>query len=108
MSKSYQATAPNPSDEFVPKSFIIFCLDQESNIAFEASWGDSVEDVKKFGILLLKITSGEFNNMILEQLKEQAKDIENGNKKFLALQKVIKDAQAPSELVIDPANVELN
>jgi len=46
--------------------------------------------------------------MILEQLKEQAKDIENGNKKFLALQKVIKDAQAPSELVIDPANVELN
>ena len=46
--------------------------------------------------------------MILQQLKEQAKEIENGNKKFLALQKIIKDSQMPSELVIDPANVELN
>ncbi len=108
MSKSHQATPPNPSDEFVPKSFIIFCLDEESNIAFEASWGESIEDVKKFAILLTKITNGEFNEMVLQQLKEQAKQIENGNKKFLALQKIIKDSQMPSELVIDPANVELN
>jgi hypothetical protein len=108
MSKSYQATPQNPSDEFVPKSFIIFCLDQENNIAFEASWGESIDDVKKFAVLLSKVTSGDFNNMMLEQLKEQAKGIENGNKKFLALQKIVKDSQMPSELVIDPANVELN
>lgn len=108
MAKSYQVPAQEPSDNFSPESFVIFCLDAEGNVAFEASWGNSIEDVKKFGALLSNVTSGEFNAIILEQLKEQSKTLQNGMKKFNVLQKIINNSEKPSDLVIDPTEVELN
>lgn len=108
MAKSYQVPPQEPSDNFNPESFVIFCLDAEGNVAFEASWGNTIDDVKKFGALLSNITNGEFNSIILEQLKDQAKTLENGMKKFNVLQKIINASQKPSDLVIDPTEVELN
>jgi hypothetical protein len=100
---------PLSSDEsFAPKSFIILCVDEDDSIAFEASWGDSLEDVKKFASLVSNLTNGEFNKMITDQLKLQSKDIVDGKKKFAAFNKIYNDSKVPSNLVIDPTEVELN
>ena len=111
MVKSQLSQHQNPSDEeeaFKPKSFMIFCLDEEGNIAFEASWGDSLEDVKKFAILYKKISSGEFDAMVLDQLKQQSKTITDGSKKYSTFSKAFKELNKPQNLVIDPTEVELN
>jgi len=54
MSKSSPEAPLNTSDEnnFSPKSFVIFCLDEQGNVAFEASWGETQEDIKKFAALM--------------------------------------------------------
>lgn len=108
MVKSYQPIAQEPSDSFNPESFVIFCLDANGDVALEASWGNTLEDVKKFAILLSNITNGEFNAVILNQLKEQSKNLPNGIKKFSVLQKIINSSEKSSDLVIDPTEVELN
>jgi hypothetical protein len=108
MSKSSPEAPLNTSDEnnFSPKSFVIFCLDEQGNVAFEASWGETQEDIKKFAALMNKINKGTFENMILEQLKIQAK--ENSQPKELAMfNKAYKDLKKPKNLVVDPTNVEL-
>lgn len=100
---------PHSSDEsFTPNSFIILCIDADGNIAFEASWGDSIDDVKKFASLISNLTNGEFNKMISDQLKLQSKDIADGKKKFSTFNKIYNESKIPSNLVIDPTEVELN
>jgi hypothetical protein len=83
-------------------------LDEDGNIAFEASWGETTEDIKKFATLLKKVSSGDFDTMILEQLKNQSKNIEDGAKKFALFSKSFKELNKPSNVVIDPTEVELN
>jgi hypothetical protein len=87
---------------------MIFCLDEEGSVAFEASWGDTIDDVKKFAALANSVTNGDFNKMIEEQLKLQSKDEPDGRKKFSAFSKIYSEAKSPSNLVIDPTRVELN
>ena len=65
MSNVSQSPQEDSTEEFLPKSFIIFCLDTEDNVVFEASWGEEIEDIKKFSVLLHKIKSGDFDKMIL-------------------------------------------
>jgi hypothetical protein len=108
MSNQSQVTDHNSDDSFSPKSFIIFCLDDQGDVAFEASWGDTIDDVKKFASLMSSVTNGEFNKMIEDQLKIQAKDITDGKKKFSAFSKIYSESKTPSNLVIDPTQVELN
>jgi len=105
MSKSFQEEVPSSSDNFSPKSFLIFCLDDEGNVAFEASWGESSEDIQKFAALLHKINTGAFDKMIVEQLKTQSK--EKGDlKNYNIFNKAYKINS--KDLVVDPTNVELN
>jgi hypothetical protein len=96
------------TEDFTPQSFIIFCLDSDGSVAFEVSWGDTIEEIKKFTLLLHKATTGEFNELISEQLKIQSKNIENGLKKFNAFSKTFNELSSPLSLVIDPTNVELS
>jgi hypothetical protein len=96
------------SNEFSPKSFVIFCLDEESNIAFEASWGETTEEIKRFAIMLHQINSGKLAKLVLDQLKVQSKEIDGGTKKYNQFVKLYSDLDSPSSLVIDPTNVELN
>lgn len=103
-----QETQSSSDENFSPTSFLIFCLDEEGNVAFEASWGENIEDVKKFAALISSLTNGDFNKMIEEQLKLQSKDIPDGKKKFSAFNKIYSDSKSPSNLVIDPTRVELN
>lgn len=106
--KSSQELSPETDSDFTPKSFVIFCLDQDGNIAFEASWGNTNEDIKKFAVLLQQINSGEFENDVLVQLKEQSLTIKNGTKQFGLFSKNYKQLNSISDLVIDPTEVELN
>ena len=111
MSKSSQATPPNHSDdEFVPASFVIFCLDSEGSVAFEASWGNSTAEIKKFAGLVKKINNGEFENLIIEQLKEQSKENTKSSKNYTTFNKYYSqlNGSSLSDLVIDPTEVELN
>jgi len=108
MSNQSQVTDPSSDDNFSPTSFIIFCLDEQGDVAFEASWGDTMDDVKKFASLMSSVTNGEFNKMIEAQLKLQSKDIVDGKKKFTAFSKIYSESKVPSNLVIDPTQVELN
>lgn len=109
MSNVSQATLDGSDEsDFLPKSFIIFCLDEEGNVAFESSWGDTDSDIKKFAALLSKINSGTFEKMIIDQLKQQSKTQENGSKNYSIFNKTYKGLTKPSDLVVDPTNVELN
>jgi hypothetical protein len=108
MSNQSQVTDHSSDESFSPKSFIIFCLDEQGDVAFEASWGDTIDDVKKFAALMSSVTNGEFNKMIETQLKLQSKDIADGKKKFTAFSKIYSESKTPSNLVIDPTQVELN
>jgi hypothetical protein len=108
MSNVSQNTQEDSTDEFSPKSFVIFCLDDDDNVAFEASWGQEIEDIKKFAFLLHKVKSGDFDKMILDQLKLQSKDVPNGNKKYTAFIKAYNELDSPLSLVVDPTKVELN
>ena len=107
MQKSFPQDQQGASDDFKPNSFIIFCLDEAGNVGFEASWGNSISDVKKFAALLSKIVDGNFTELILSQLKEQSEGVKNGNKKY----DIIKNAiykKNNIDLVISPLNVEIN
>lgn len=95
-------------EEFHPKSFIIFCLDEEGSIAFEASWGNTAEDIRNFANLLYKVNNGDFDSVIIQQLKDQSKTEINGIKNFSLFSKLYKSLINPSALVIDPTEVELN
>ena len=108
MSNVSVETQEDSEEEFTPKSFIIFCLDDDGNVAFETSWGDTIEDIKKFAVLLSKVNDGQFEKMILEQLKIQSKEKVNGSKQYYAFNKSYKELQKPTDLDIDPTNVELN
>lgn len=108
MSNVSQSSQEDSTEEFLPISFIIFCLDTEDNVVFEASWGEEIEDIKKFSVLLHKIKSGDFDKMILDQLKIQSKEISNGSKKYTAFLKAYNELDAPLSLVVDPTKVELN
>lgn len=110
MAKSSHAPPPNPSDEedFKPKSFVIFCLDEQGDMAFEASWGDTLGDVKNFAELLKKIFNGELDDAVVSQIKEQSKTISDGSKKYSIFAKTYKNLNKPLDLVIDPTEVELN
>jgi len=108
MSNQSQETLLSSDEPFLPKSFMFFCIDNEGSVAFEASWGDTIEDVKQFATLVSNITNGDFNKMIEEQLKLQSKDMPDGKKKFSAFHKVYSESKSPSNLVIDPTRVELN
>ena len=107
MSKSSPEQPPIASDEapFSPKSFVIFCLDEDGNVAFEASWGETEQDIKKFATLLNKVNSGAFDKMIVDQLKLQSKE-KNDMKSFTIFNKAYKISS--KDLVVDPTNVELS
>jgi hypothetical protein len=96
------------SDDFQPKSFFIACLDKDGNVGIEGSWGDSMEDVKKFATLLKRLTNGDFSDIILSQFKEQSKNVNNGNRKYTAFANIMKKKAKIEDLVISPTEVEVN
>jgi hypothetical protein len=102
-----KSQSPDQGD-FHPKSFVIFCVDHDDNIALDLSWGENLIDIKNFAQLLSKITSGDFNSLILQQLKEQSKSINDGNRKYSAFDKEFKSNKSSVDLVVDPTQVELN
>lgn len=96
-------------DSFNPKSFIIFCLDDNGDIGLDLSWGDSHADIKKFAQMISSCTSGKLNEAILEYVKSKSEEIPNGQKKYAIFKKELKTkSESTSDLVVDPTDVELN
>lgn len=96
-------------DSFDPKSFIIFCLDDNGDIGLDLSWGDSHADIKKFAQMISSCTSGKLNEAILEYVKLQSEKISNGQKKYTIFKKEFGAKNgSTSDLVVDPTDVELN
>lgn len=107
MQKSSQQDQSNHSDEFKPKSFLFFCIDQNGDIGFEVHFGEKINDVKKFANLLSKITGGDFNQTILNEIKEQADLKPDGIKKYKVIENVLKN-KVKKDLVVNPTEVEIN
>jgi hypothetical protein len=97
----------NYSDEFKPKSFVFFCIDQNGDMGFEVSFGEKINDVKKFSNLLKNIVSGEFNSIILKQVKEQVGTTPDGVKKYKIIENALQEKNI-KDLVINPTSVEIN
>jgi hypothetical protein len=76
-------------------------------MAFQASWGETTEEVRKFATLLNKVNNGSFDKMIIEQLKQQSKE-QGDTKNYTIFNKAYKELNKPKDLVVDPTNVELN
>lgn len=96
-------------DEFNAKCFIIFTIDEEGNPACELHWGQNKEDIILFAQMLQSITTGEFNDAIM-QLMEQRSKQNRKNKAALNSIKTIFTSETNKEdddLVIDPLKVEI-
>lgn len=93
-------------EQFIPKSFVIFCLNEKNEVAFEASWGTSAEDIKKFAHLMRKINDGNFEDLIFEQLQIQSKEIKGGVRKYSSFKKEYYK-RGDLDVVVDPTEVEL-
>lgn len=107
MPKSSQQDQLDPSSEFKPNSFIFFCIDQNGDTGFEINFGEKINDVRKFSVLLKNILSGEFNSLILEEIKEQIETIPDGTKKYKIIENTLKEKNI-KDLVVNPTNVEIN
>lgn len=93
-------------ENFQTSSFLLFCLDDSGNIAFETSWGTTIEDVQRFAMLLLKVTNNELTNDILKQLKEVSKSEKNGKKKYAIVDQTLNRKDEDS-LAVSPTEVEI-
>ena len=107
MAKSSHQDQVDTSGEFQPKSFLFFCIDQNGDTGFEVSFGDKISDVKKFSTLLKSIVFGEFNSLILEQIKEQIATVPDGIKKYKVIENALKEKNT-KDLVVNATNVEIN
>jgi ribosomal protein L4 len=107
MQKLSQPDQTDHSDEFKPKAFLFFCIDQNGDIGFEVQLGEKINDTRKFANMLNKVTIGEFNEVILDQIKEQTENISDGNKKYKIVESALKQ-KLVKDLVVNPTKVEIN
>lgn len=91
---------------FETSSFLLFCLDEAGNIAYEMSWGKTVEDAQKFAVLLSKITNNELTGELLQQLKKDSKNEKNGKKKYTVVDSIV-NRKTDDELAVNPTEVEI-
>lgn len=101
MEESYQKP-----DEFKTTAFLLFCLDEKGDIAFKASWGSTIEDVRKFAILISKITNNELTAELLSQLKQLSLSEKDGKKKYSLLRKTLYQKNQDT-LAVHPMEVEI-
>lgn len=106
MAKSSHQDQSDHSDEFKPNSFLFFCIDQNGDIGFEVQFGEKINDVKKFASLLNKIIAGDFNQTILDQIKEQTALVSDGAKKYKIIENSLKQ-KSNKDLVVNPISVEI-
>lgn len=113
MKESYQASRPHSSSEV--DIYLIFCIDKNNVVNFECSWGQDLEDVKKFTTLLHSVTNGKYNKDILQKMKSMSENIELGETKykemirsFNKIESFYKNKIIKNKLVVDPTSVELN
>lgn len=104
--KNIMAESSQELADFETSSFLLFCLDDNGNIAFETSWGQTVEDAQRFAILLSKITNNELTTDLLKQLKEISKNEKNGKKKYSIVEGIV-NKKEDSDLVVLPTEVDI-
>lgn len=96
-------------DEYSPRSFIIFTVDEDDNAGCELHWGDDKKDIAVFASLLQAITTGELNESIRLLLAEKSKQEKNGKTAIKIIEKTFKNSipDGDNEVIIDPLNVEI-
>lgn len=92
--------------DFQTSSFLLFCLDENGNIAFETSWGSTLDDVQRFALLLSKITNNELTHDVLKQLKEISKNEKNGKKKYSIVEQIV-NKKEDFDLAVWPTEVDI-
>ena len=94
-----------PTD-FQMQSFLLFCLDENGDINLDMSWGNSVDEVRNFSMLLSKIVNNELTKVILEHLKKTSETQPHGKKKYSIVEQMTTKKQ-DDDLAISPIEVEI-
>ena len=92
--------------DFQTSSFLLFCLDENGNIAFETSWGSTLDDDQRFALLLCKVTNNELTLEVLKQLKEISKTEKNGKKKYSIVEQIV-NKKEDFDLAVSPTEVDI-
>lgn len=100
---SFQAIQQESS--FSDSAYFLCYTDKKTgDIFFKCGWSDSSQDIENFAFMLSKINSGDYENNILEILKDQTgetEDFETFMKLYLAFK-----ASEKNGLVVPPSMVE--
>lgn len=117
MSKQSHQHPPDSMDnEALPTCFFLVGINNHGELEFESSWGETPEDIKLFANLMVAVTNGGFDELIISQLRERCQADEADKKNFTLFHKTYKNSRnkvrsnsngSPTELVVDPMNVEL-
>ena len=100
---------PTQSEDSPHESCYFHCyVDKETgSVLFKCGWGDSSSDLENFAFMMSQINSGEYEDSILEKLRDQTTNIVNEDLvAFMALYESLMQKPEKSELVIRPTDVE--
>ena len=114
----------NQSHQHLPESmennnqmncFFLIGVDSNGELEVQSSWGTTSQQIKIFANLLVAVTNGALNDIIIEGLKEDSISDATQKKNFNIFYKTYKNARNkvnssqnnPDDLVIDPTVVEL-
>ena len=115
----FKQSHPHPPDstdnEPTSTCFFLVGINNQGELEFESSWGETVEDVKLFANLMVAITNGGFDEIIISHLREQCRKDDVEKKNFALFHKTYKNSRnkirnsssEANELVVDPTSVEL-
>ena len=113
--QSHQPLPDSTDDEAMPTCFFLVGINHQGELEFESAWGETPEDIKLFANLMVAITNGGFDELIISQIRERCQADEVDKKNFALFHKTYKNSRNkirsnngnPTELVVDPMNVEL-
>lgn len=113
--QSHQPPPDSTDDEPTPTCFFLVGINNQGELEFESSWGETPEEIRLFANLMVAITNGGFDELIISYLKERCQTDEIDKKNFALFHKTYKNSKNkirsnngnPTELVVDPMSVEL-
>ena len=103
----YQHAQPEDSPRDESCYFHCYVDKETGSVLFKCGWGDSSSDLENFAFMMSQINSGEYEDSILEKLRDQATNIGDEDlAAFMTLYEALMQKPEKSELVIRPTDVK--
>ena len=103
----YQHTQPEDSPHDESCYFHCYVDKETGSVLFKCGWGDSSSDLENFAFMMSQINSGEYEDSILEKLRDQATNIGDEDLAvFMTLYETLMQKPEKSGLVMRPTDVK--